>query len=374
MFSKKLAYVVLSGILACSILAGCGGGKSGEPPKPKVPVYEQIMNDTNLKFKKVFDLKGNKKAVVVKLDSTDLVLSNNYDEKINGTSNRNKIYVNNGPIGTFTYEIDKNYKLINKGVLKTSSLQKNQISQDGSYLYFVNDVPNKLYQAEVRAISTNSVSNNVKIELASPARMTLKMDGGMFVASEGRTGLVINPDMPIDVYKLSNGKLDQQPKKNVFPPVGWQSAAYMAKLNYVEMDSDTVYFAGMRQTPSMGREAVVAAFNTNGKEKYTLAGRHDVSEFKEPSHVISTKSYLVIQEANGYKMHFFDKRNGTYIATINMNDKNLRKELGMEGRAFNGVIGIDPKWSDKLILLNNIRNKAPEAYLVQIENVVKAAQ
>ena len=179
MFSKKLAYVVLSGILACSILAGCGGGKSGEPPKPKVPVYEQIMNDTNLKFKKVFDLKGNKKAVVVKLDSTDLVLSNNYDEKINGTSNRNKIYVNNGPIGTFTYEIDKNYKLINKGVLKTSSLQKNQISQDGSYLYFVNDVPNKLYQAEVRAISTNSVSNNVKIELASPARMTLKMDGGM---------------------------------------------------------------------------------------------------------------------------------------------------------------------------------------------------
>lgn len=66
MLKKRMAMGILAGLLACSFIAGCGGGDKGtsEPPKPK-PIAADLKDLPNKDVKvgintfKLFTLKNN---------------------------------------------------------------------------------------------------------------------------------------------------------------------------------------------------------------------------------------------------------------------------------------------------------------------------
>lgn len=92
MLKKRIAMGILAGLLACSFIAGCGGGDKGtsEPPKPK-PIAADLKDLPNKDVKvgastfKLFTLKNN----------PNLHLENTFSKGMKlATVGRNMIYAN----------------------------------------------------------------------------------------------------------------------------------------------------------------------------------------------------------------------------------------------------------------------------------------
>lgn len=270
MLKKRIAMGIMASVLACSFIAGCGGGNKGgdaAPPKPK-PVAE--------------DLKD--------LPSKDL------------------------KIGTKTYKL---YSLKNDAKLRLENVYSKgmRIAVADKYMVYAN-VKNKLVQMKWEKDALMLINDRVD-----------DLGGNSKVSTDKKGVFYDNKKMKLTYFDGDTNRIDQAQNRFNHLVVIPQGAADKDKIAIPESviaDTNGDFYVGGRARVQNDDVGLAFAYDANGKQKrmYGKERRNDKDVMYTVTDMALTNDYLVVSDSSATKSQllFYKKSLGSLAQAISFKE------------------------------------------------------
>ena len=317
MLKKRIAMGILAGLLACSFIAGCGGGDKGtsEPPKPK-PIAADLKDLPNKDIKaggrtfKLFALKNNSKVR----------LENSYGKGMKlAVVGRDMIYANvKDRLVQMQWDKD-GLRMLDNNVDALSGNAK--ISSDGTRGIFYNNKRMRLnyFDSETKRIeeAQGRFNNLVVIPKGNADKALIWMNQGEMRKVDLRNGYRVGKDLGT-VRKESRSR-DAEDKDKINIP---QS---------VVADRNGDFYVGGNARIGTQDVGLVSVYDFNGKQKRVIGKekREDSNAMHNLTDIALTNDYLVVSDSSVDKQQLFiyRKSTGMLLDTVSYKDLTDNKEV-----------------------------------------------
>lgn len=316
MLKKRIAMGILAGLLACSFIAGCGGGDKGtsEPPKPK-PIAADLKDLPNKDVKvgastfKLFALKNNPKVR----------LENSYGKGMQlATVGRDMIYANvKDKLVQMQWDKDGLHMLDNN----IDALAGNaKISSDGTRGIFYTNKRMKLnyFGSETKRVeeAQGRFNNLVVIPKGNADKALIWMNQGEMKKVDLLNGYRVGKDS-VTVRKEYR-KRDADDKDKITIP---QS---------VVADRNGDFYVGGNARIGTNDVGLVSVYDFNGKQKRVIGKekREDSKAIHFLTDIALTDEYLVVSDSSVHmqQLQIYRKNTGVLVGTISYKDLTDNKE------------------------------------------------
>lgn len=317
MLKKRMAMGILAGLLACSFIAGCGGGDKGtsEPPKPK-PIAADLKDLPNKDIKaggrtfKLFALKNNSKVR----------LENSYGKGMRvAVIGRDMIYANvKDRLVQMQWDKD-GLRMVDNNVDSMSGNAK--ISSDGTRGIFYTNKRMRLnyFDSETKRIeeAQGRFNNLVVIPKGNADKALIWMNQGEMRKVDLRNGYRVGKDLG-EVRKESRSRnADDKDKINI--------------PQSVVADKNGDFYVGGNARIGTQDVGLVSVYDFNGKQKRVIGKekREDSKAMHNLTDIALTDDYLVVSDSSVDKQQLFiyRKSTGMLLDTVSYNDLTDNKEV-----------------------------------------------
>ena len=319
MLKKRMAMGILAGLLACSFIAGCGGGDKGtsEPPKPK-PIAADLKDLPNKDVKvgintfKLFTLKNN----------PNLHLQNTYSKGMRvAVIGRDMIYANiKDRLVQMRWDKD-GLRMVDNNVDSMSGNAK--ISSDGTRGIFYTNKRMRLnyFDSETKRIeeAQGRFNNLVVIPKGNADKALIWMNQGEMRKVDLRNGYRVGKDLG-EVRKESRSRnADDKDKINI--------------PQSVVADKNGDFYVGGNARIGTQDVGLVSVYDFNGKQKRVIGKekREDSKAINSLTDIALTDEYLVVSDSSVDKqqLQIYRKNTGTLVGTVSYKDLTDNKETSI---------------------------------------------
>ena len=353
MLKKRIAMGILAGLLACSFIAGCGGGDKGtsEPPKPK-PIAADLKDlpnkDVNAGGRtfKLFTLKNNPK----------LRLQNSFSKGMKvATVGRDMIYANvKDRLVQMQWDKD-GLRMLDNNVDALSGNAK--ISSDGTRGIFYTNKRMRLnyFDSETKRIeeAQGRFNNLAVIPQGNADKALIWMNQGDMRKVELRNGYRVGKDLGTVRQESRNRDDNDKDKINIPQSV------------IADRNGD-FYVCGNARigTKDVG---LVSVYDSNGKQKRVIGKEkyEDSKAMHSLTDMALTNDYLVVSDSSVDKQQLFiyRKSSGMLLGTVSYKDLTNNKEASI-GACVN--LANMPDDRVLVVLSNGRRNIDDEFFILQL--------
>lgn len=352
MLKKRIAMGILTGLLACSFIAGCGGNKgTSEPPKPK-PVAEDLRDlpnkDVNAGGRtfKLFTLKNNSKVR----------LQNSFSKGMKvAVVGRDMIYANvKDRLVQMQWDKD-GLRMLDNNVDALSGNAK--ISSDGTRGIFYTNKRMRLnyFDSETKRIeeAQGRFNNLAVIPQGNADKALIWMNQGDMRKVELRNGYRVGKDLGTVRQESRNRDADDKDKINIPQSV------------IADRNGD-FYVCGNARigTQDVG---LVSVYDSNGKQKRVIGKekREDSKSMHSLTDMALTNDYLVVSDSSVDKQQLciYRKSSGVLLGTVSYKDLTNNKEASI-GACVN--LANMPDDRVLVVLSNGRRNIDDEFFILQL--------
>jgi len=326
MQKKKLFAAVMLGLMAVSVMAGCGDEKKPAAPKPAVKL--------NLPWEK-FKLVGGKEMEFAKLNNANkIVIAKTFNNAGAMTKIGDTIYIRVAPTKTIARAKleGTDLKITNPTFAKDCD-ENAFLGNDGTRIY---------YGSKFKVVSMDAAG---KQDIAY--KRFIKGIVGIPGKAEGLTFLNANP---IKAVELQNGVAGKElgtiiPDKN--------GRKVIATPSGLACDGTNAYLHGSTLDGKMSVGAV-AVYGLDGKQKYILGNKDDKSRapgfLASASELAVTKDYIWVMDVNIRQLNIFNNKDGKIV------------DIAKADKLFSGYRGVNLlPYSDNNVLAIVKSNKKDEA-------------
>lgn len=317
MLKKRMAMGILAGLLACSFIAGCGGGDKGtsEPPKPK-PIAADLKDLPNKDIKagggtfKLFALKNNSKVR----------LENSYGKGMKlAVVGRDMIYANvKDRLVQMQWDKD-GLRMLDNNVDALSGNAK--ISSDGTRGIFYNNKRMRLnyFDSETKRIeeAQGRFNNLVVIPKGNADKALIWMNQGDMRKVELRNGYRVGKDLGTVRKESRSRDADDKDKINI--------------PQSVVADGNGDFYVGGNARIGTQDVGLVSVYDFNGKQKRVIGKekREDSNAMHNLTDIALTNDYLVVSDSSVDKQQLFiyRKSTGMLLDTVSYKDLTDNKEV-----------------------------------------------
>lgn len=317
MLKKRMAMGILAGLLACSFIAGCGGGDKGtsEPPKPK-PIAADLKDLPNKDIKaggrtfKLFALKNNSKVR----------LENSYGKGMKlAVVGRDMIYANvNDRLVQMQWDKD-GLRMLDNNVDALSGNAK--ISSDGTRGIFYTNKRMRLnyFDSETKRIeeAQGRFNNLVVIPKGNADKALIWMNQGDMRKVELRNGYRVGKDLGTVRKESRSRDADDKDKINI--------------PQSVVADRNGDFYVGGNARIGTQDVGLVSVYDFNGKQKRVIGKekREDSNAMHNLTDIALTNDYLVVSDSSVDKQQLFiyRKSTGMLLDTVSYKDLTDNKEV-----------------------------------------------
>lgn len=317
MLKKRIAMGILAGLLACSFIAGCGGGDKGtsEPPKPK-PIAADLKDLPNKDIKaggrtfKLFALKNNSKVR----------LENSYGKGMKlAVVGRDMIYANvKDRLVQMQWDKD-GLRMLDNNVDALSGNAK--ISSDGTRGIFYNNKRMRLnyFDSETKRIeeAQGRFNNLVVIPKGNADKALIWMNQGDMRKVELRNGYRVGKDLGTVRKESRSRDADDKDKINI--------------PQSVVADRNGDFYVGGNARIGTQDVGLVSVYDFNGKQKRVIGKekREDSNAMHNLTDIALTNDYLVVSDSSVDKQQLFiyRKSTGMLLDTVSYKDLTDNKEV-----------------------------------------------
>lgn len=317
MLKKRMAMGILAGLLACSFIAGCGGGDKGtsEPPKPK-PIAADLKDLPNKDIKagsrtfKLFALKNNSKVR----------LENSYGKGMKlAVVGRDMIYANvKDRLVQMQWDKD-GLRMLDNNVDALSGNAK--ISSDGTRGIFYNNKRMRLnyFDSESKRIeeAQGRFNNIAVIPKGNADKALIWMNQGDMRKVELRNGYRVGKDLGTVRKESRSRDADDKDKINI--------------PQSVVADRNGDFYVGGNARIGTQDVGLVSVYDFNGKQKRVIGKekREDSNAMHNLTDIALTNDYLVVSDSSVDKQQLFiyRKSTGMLLDTVSYKDLTDNKEV-----------------------------------------------
>ena len=317
MLKKRIAMGILAGLLACSFIAGCGGGDKGtsEPPKPK-PIAADLKDLPNKDIKaggrtfKLFALKNNSKVR----------LENSYGKGMKlAVVGRDMIYANvKDRLVQMQWDKD-GLRMLNNNVDALSGNAK--ISSDGTRGIFYNNKRMRLnyFDSETKRIeeAQGRFNNLVVIPKGNADKALIWMNQGDMRKVELRNGYRVGKDLGTVRKESRSRDADDKDKINI--------------PQSVVADRNGDFYVGGNARIGTQDVGLVSVYDFNGKQKRVIGKekREDSNAMHNLTDIALTNDYLVVSDSSvdNQQLFIYRKSTGMLLDTVSYKDLTDNKEV-----------------------------------------------
>lgn len=317
MLKKRIAMGILAGLLACSFIAGCGGGDKGtsEPPKPK-PIAADLKDLPNKDIKaggrtfKLFALKNNSKVR----------LENSYGKGMKlAVVGRDMIYANvKDRLVQMQWDKD-GLRMLDNNVDALSGNAK--ISSDGTRGIFYNNKRMRLnyFDSETKRIeeAQGRFNNLVVIPKGNADKALIWMNQGEMRKVELRNGYRVGKDLGTVRKESRSRDADDKDKINI--------------PQSVVADRNGDFYVGGNARIGTQDVGLVSVYDFNGKQKRVIGKekREDSKAMHNLTDIALTDEYLVVSDSSvdNQQLFIYRKSTGMLLDTVSYKDLTDNKEV-----------------------------------------------
>lgn len=317
MLKKRIAMGILAGLLACSFIAGCGGGDKGtsEPPKPK-PIAADLKDLPNKDIKaggrtfKLFALKNNSKVR----------LENSYGKGMKlAVVGRDMIYANvKDRLVQMQWDKD-GLRMLDNNVDALSGNAK--ISSDGTRGIFYNNKRMRLnyFDSETKRIeeAQGRFNNLVVIPKGNADKALIWMNQGEMRKVELRNGYRVGKDLGTVRKESRSRDADDKDKINI--------------PQSVVADGNGDFYVGGNARIGTQDVGLVSVYDFNGKQKRVIGKekREDSKAMHNLTDIALTDEYLVVSDSSvdNQQLFIYRKSTGMLLGTVSYKDLTDNKEV-----------------------------------------------
>ena len=317
MLKKRIAMGILAGLLACSFIAGCGGGDKGtsEPPKPK-PIAADLKDLPNKDIKaggrtfKLFALKNNSKVR----------LENSYGKGMKlAVVGRDMIYANvKDRLVQMQWDKD-GLRMLDNNVDALSGNAK--ISSDGTRGIFYNNKRMRLnyFDSETKRIeeAQGRFNNLVVIPKGNADKALIWMNQGDMRKVELRNGYRVGKDLGTVRKESRSRDADDKDKINI--------------PQSVVADRNGDFYVGGNARIGTQDVGLVSVYDFNGKQKRVIGKekREDSNAMHNLTDIALTNDYLVVSDSSvdNQQLFIYRKSTGMLLDTVSYKDLTDNKEV-----------------------------------------------
>ena len=317
MLKKRMAMGILAGLLACSFIAGCGGGDKGtsEPPKPK-PIAADLKDLPNKDIKaggktfKLFALKNNSKVR----------LENSYGKGMKlAVVGRDMIYANvKDRLVQMQWDKD-GLRMLDNNVDALSGNAK--ISSDGTRGIFYNNKRMRLnyFDSETKRIeeAQGRFNNLAVIPKGNADKALIWMNQGDMRKVELRNGYRVGKDLGTVRKESRSRDADDKDKINI--------------PQSVVADRNGDFYVGGNARIGTQDVGLVSVYDFDGKQKRVIGKekREDSKAMHNLTDIALTDEYLVVSDSSVDKQQLFiyRKSTGMLLDTVSYKDLTDNKEV-----------------------------------------------
>ncbi|WP_440443021.1 hypothetical protein [Phascolarctobacterium succinatutens] len=317
MLKKRMAMGILAGLLACSFIAGCGGGDKGtsEPPKPK-PIAADLKDLPNKDIKaggrtfKLFALKNNSKVR----------LENSYGKGMKlAVVGRDMIYANvKDRLVQMQWDKD-GLRMLDNNVDALSGNAK--ISSDGTRGIFYNNKRMRLnyFDSETKRIeeAQGRFNNLVVIPKGNADKALIWMNQGDMRKVELRNGYRVGKDLGTVRKESRSRDADDKDKINI--------------PQSVVADRNGDFYVGGNARIGTQDVGLVSVYDFNGKQKRVIGKekREDSKAMHNLTDIALTDEYLVVSDSSvdNQQLFIYRKSTGMLLDTVSYKDLTDNKEV-----------------------------------------------
>lgn len=317
MLKKRIAMGILAGLLACSFIAGCGGGDKGtsEPPKPK-PIAADLKDLPNKDVKaggrtfKLFALKNNSKVR----------LENSYGKGMKlAVVGRDMIYANvKDRLVQMQWDKD-GLRMLDNNVDALSGNAK--ISSDGTRGIFYNNKRMRLnyFDSETKRIeeAQGSFNNIAVIPKGNADKALIWMNQGDMRKVELRNGYRVGKNLGTVRKESRSRAADDKDKINI--------------PQSVVADRNGDFYVGGNARIGTQDVGLVSVYDFDGKQKRVIGKekREDSKAMHNLTDIALTDEYLVVSDSAVDKQQLFiyRKSTGMLLDTVSYKDLTDNKEV-----------------------------------------------
>lgn len=317
MLKKRIAMGILAGLLACSFIAGCGGGDKGnsEPPKPK-PIAADLKDLPNKDVKvgastfKLFTLKNN----------PNLHLENTFSKGMKlATVGRNMIYANvKDRLVQMQWDKD-GLRVLDNNVDSMSGNAK--ISSDGTRGIFYTNKRMRLnyFDSETKRIeeAQGRFNNLVVIPKGNADKALIWMNQGEVRKVDLRNGYRVGKDLGTVRKESRSRDADDKDKINI--------------PQSIVADRNGDFYVGGNARIGTQDVGLVSVYDFNGKQKRVIGKekREDSKAIISLTDIALTDEYLVVSDSSvdNQQLFIYRKSTGMLLDTVSYKDLTDNKEV-----------------------------------------------
>ena len=317
MLKKRMAMGILAGLLACSFIAGCGGGDKGtsEPPKPK-PIAADLKDLPNKDIKaggktfKLFALKNNSKVR----------LENSYGKGMKlAVVGRDMIYANvKDRLVQMQWDKD-GLRMLDNNVDALSGNAK--ISSDGTRGIFYTNKRMRLnyFDSETKRIeeAQGRFNNLVVIPKGNADKALIWMNQGDMRKVELRNGYRVGKDLGTVRKESRSRDADDKDKINI--------------PQSVVADRNGDFYVGGNARIGTQDVGLVSVYDFDGKQKRVIGKekREDSKAMHNLTDIALTDEYLVVSDSSvdNQQLFIYRKSTGMLLDTVSYKDLTDNKEV-----------------------------------------------
>lgn len=317
MLKKRMAMGILAGLLACSFIAGCGGGDKGtsEPPKPK-PIAADLKDLPNKDIKaggktfKLFALKNNSKVR----------LENSYGKGMKlAVVGRDMIYANvKDRLVQMQWDKD-GLRMLDNNVDALSGNAK--ISSDGTRGIFYNNKRMRLnyFDSETKRIeeAQGRFNNLAVIPKGNADKALIWMNQGDMRKVELRNGYRVGKDLGTVRKESRSRDADDKDKINI--------------PQSVVADRNGDFYVGGNARIGTQDVGLVSVYDFDGKQKRVIGKekREDSKAMHNLTDIALTDEYLLVSDSSvdNQQLFIYRKSTGMLLDTVSYKDLTDNKEV-----------------------------------------------
>ena len=355
MLKKRIAMGILTGLLACSFIAGCGGGDKGtsEPLKPK-PVAEDLRDLPNK------DLKIGSKTYKL------YTLKNNANQRLNNTyssgmfvavAGRDMIFANvKGKLVQMKWEKD-GVRMINDNAATINTSAK--LAADDKGVFYINK--------KLRLAYFDGTTGREDIAWNRMKNLALVQNG-----AAPDKALIWSTTDPVQKVELRNGYKVGKDLGVVRPSYrDRMNADDKDKINMVQSlmtDKHGDIFVGGFARVSGNDVGLVAVYDNNGKQKRVIGKekRDQTNAMLTVSDIAVTDDYLIVSDCtpSKYNLMVYKKNTGSFVQRIEFKELTDNKDATMIGSTVN--LANMPDNRVFVVLSRDKRNVDDEFFILQL--------
>lgn len=331
---KKLIAALLTGLVATSLMAGCGDDK--KPAAPKATAVK-----LNLPFEKV-KMKQGKEIELAKLNNVNKLSSfDTFDNPGAMAKIGDKLFIRNANTNCISEAKLEGVDLkITKADFVKNVFKKSYLSTDGSKLFYGD---NKM---QTCAVDANGQTNVIYPRFVYGV-----------VAVPGKTAAMpFSSSSDIKMMDMSEGKIG----KEINLVIPKNRDGLLTTPNGLACDGTNAYLFGSTLDGKMSVGAV-GVYGLDGKQKYIIGRKHDKE--RKPGYLASagdiavTSDFIYVFDKNIRQINVFNKKDGQIVDLISADQLfNGQRGINLLTYAGNNVLALvksaKKDEADKLFMLN----------------------